>query len=275
MVGDHVLPVEYGVGYAGIASRFRVFESYAQMHLVYGMRGGDARDGSFYDAVIPNSYDPADFPFQEQKEDYLLFMGRLVARKGPHVAAEVARRAGMPLVVAGQGGQQQGDRIVAPEVVVECPGLRYMGFADRETRGLLMSRARAVIVPTLYVEPFGGVAAEAQLCGTPVITTDWGAFTETVLHGRTGYRCRTLEQFTWAARNAQSLSPREIRQSAVRRFSLARASRMYGEYFRMLADLWEEGWYAVRERSELDWLNDEMPAALSGEEQERPSGPRR
>jgi glycosyltransferase involved in cell wall biosynthesis len=73
-----------------------------------------------------------------------------------------------------------------------------------------MSRAKAVFVPTQYFEPFGGVAVEAQMCGTPVISSDFGVFNETVLHGITGYRCRTLDQYVWAINNVHKLDPIQL-----------------------------------------------------------------
>ena len=108
--------------------------------------------------------------------------------------------------------------------------------------------ARAVFVPTLYVEPFGTVAINAALCGTPTITTDFGAFTETVLHGVTGYRCRTFEQFVWAARNTHLIEPSDCRKWAEKNYSLERVGQLYDEYFLALNDLrTPDGWYQMPE----------------------------
>jgi glycosyltransferase involved in cell wall biosynthesis len=118
-----------------------------------------------------------------------------------------------------------------------------------------MGDAKAVFVPTLYLEPFGGVNVEAQLCGTPVITTDWGAFPETVEHGRTGYRCRSHEQFCWAARNVHNFDPAYIRERAVANWGLERVGAMYEEYFYGLSNLAKKGYYEENPgRTELDWL---------------------
>lgn len=232
----NMISVEFGVGYGGSFSKYRVFESYAWMHLCYGAaRGGDPHgvDGSWWDVVIPGYLDPEQFPFSEEKDDYFLFIGRLIDRKGFRIAADVCFDLGKKLVVAGQG---------------EPPlGCEYVGVVGPEERGRLMSRAKAVFVPTIYVEPFGNVNIEAQACGTPVITTDWGAFTETVLDGLTGYRCRTFGEFKRAAQNVDKLNKRFIHESAVRRYSLNVIGKKYEDYFHRLLHLWDGGWYEGRE----------------------------
>jgi len=254
-----VLTVEYGIGYRGVFAKYRAFESYSHMHKVYGMTMKDP-NGSWYDAVIPNYFDPADFPFSAKKDDYFFFIGRLVSRKGPQIAAEVTKEIGAKLLLAGQGVEKkEGNRIIARELTLEGDHLEHIGYADVKKRGELMKKAKAVFVPTTFVEPFGGVAVEAQICGTPVITTDWGAFAETVVHGVTGFRCRTFEQFVWAAKNVDKLDPKTIREWAVNNYSLDRVKLMYQEWFEMLYDLWDKGWYQRKGRTELGWLRRYYP----------------
>lgn len=232
----NMITVEFGVGYGGTFTKFRVFESYAWMHTVYGAQcGGDPHraDGNWWDVVIPGYLDPKMFPFSEEKDDYFLFVGRLVDRKGYRIAADVCFDLGARLIVAGQG---------EPPV-----GCEYAGVVGPEERGMLMSRARAVFVPTLYLEPFGNVNVEAQACGTPVITTDWGAFPETVVDGVTGFRCRTFGEFKRAALACKNLSPRTIRERAVNLYSLDVVGERYETYFKRILNLWNDGWYEGRE----------------------------
>jgi len=145
--------------------------------------------------------------------------------------------------------------------VVDGADVRYVGTVGAEERNELMGNAKALFVPTYYIEPFGGVAVEAQLCGTPVITTDWGVFSENMVHGVTGYRCRTYDDFLWAAQNAPSLDPYACREFAETNYSIKRVSKMYEKYFQNLMDLsHDDGWYRRRERTELDWLNKHYPA---------------
>lgn len=225
------LSVEFGIGYDGVFSKFRVFESYSHMHYTHGYYYDD--NGSFYDTVIPNYYDEEEFPFAETNDDYFLFIGRLIDRKGWRIAQEVCETLGKRLVLAGQG---------------EFSGYgEHVGVVGPEERGRLMSRAKAVFVPTTYIEPFGGVHAEALLCGTPVITTNFGVFTETVVNGENGYRCDTFRDFLAAVEATEKFltsKRKKIRTSAKKRFSTRCVRNQYHDYFVRLYDLWGDGWYA-------------------------------
>jgi glycosyltransferase involved in cell wall biosynthesis len=240
------IPVETCVGYLGSFAPFQVFESYAQMHHVYGRNSGHLPhgcDGRNFDAVIPGSYHLEDFPFNAKPADYVVYVGRITERKGVAIAVEAARRANTNIILCGQG-----------EPVTTEPHAQYVGHVNAVQRAAVMANAKAILVPSLYLEPFGGVNVEAQLCGTPAITSDWGAFPETVEHGVSGYRCRTLEQWVWAIQNVHKLDRLAVAERARRLYSLERIAGMYQEYFEMLDTLWGAGWYAEKARTELNWL---------------------
>jgi len=257
--------IEPIVGYIGFFSKFKVFPSYAWMHHMMGRmcerralstktKAENFATGAWYDAVIPHFFDPDEFTFKEKKDDYYLFLGRLIKRKGPHIAADLTKRLGAKLVVAGQPLQPDNPQSLSHVGLLQ-PHVEYVGTVDLEERNKLLANARAVIVPSLYFEPFGLVVTEALLCGTPVITTDWGSFPEIVPQGEVGYRCRTMDDFLWAARNIDRISPQRCREYAVANFSMDRIGKAYQEYFTKVQDLYDKGWYAEHpERDNLDWL---------------------
>lgn len=248
---DH-LALEWGVGYSGVLDQsFRVFESRAWAAHVAGRRFDD--DFRAFDTVIPNSWDPAEFPeLGTGQGGYLLFVGRLIWRKGPHVAAETARRLGMRLLVAGQGvGQTEPGRITCADGTVLEGDVEYVGVVGLAERAKLMGDAIATLSPTQYLEPFGGVAVESMLAGTPAIATAWGAFPETITHGETGYLCSTLAEFVLAARSAHTLERPAIRERALARFSTDVVRHQYAAYLDRLATLQGEGWYALEPEGAL------------------------
>jgi glycosyltransferase involved in cell wall biosynthesis len=242
-----LIVVEWGIGYEGTFASNRVFESYAWAHRIAGTYGPD--DVHYFDTVIPNSFEPEAFPLGRGDGGYFLFVGRLIPRKGPHIAAEVCRRIGAKLVLAGQGvSAQEPGRIVGSSGALVEGDVEHVGMVGPERRAELMGGARAVFVPTIYLEPFGGVAVEAMMTGTPVITTDWGAFTETVQQGVTGFRCRMLEEFVAATRRVDALDRAAIREYALSRYSISVVRHRYRAYFEQLETLWGEGWYSLPER---------------------------
>jgi glycosyltransferase involved in cell wall biosynthesis len=244
-----LMTVEPGIGYEGVFSKFKVFESYAWMHYIYGRLGQS--DGGWYDAVIPSLFDETEFPLCIEKEDYFLFVGRHIQRKGLDIAVQVTKALSTRLIVVGQG------KLVDPAMGVNItePHVEHLGIVSHEKRASLMGHARAVFMPSYYLEPFGNVAIESMMCGTPVLTTDWGGFSETIQHGVTGYRCRTFEEFAWAAQHAGELDPVRIRDYTVANYSIGRIGRMYEEYWARLSRLWDGDWYSENPgRTNLNWL---------------------
>lgn len=131
------LSVEFGIGYGGWFAKYKVFESYAWMHACYGSKVNNPHDldGKFYDTVIPSYIDIKDFPFQEVPDDYYLYIGRLIDRKGYQIAVDVCRALGKRLLIAGQG--------------TPPPYGEYLGVVGTEQRAKIMGGAIATFAPTI------------------------------------------------------------------------------------------------------------------------------
>lgn len=246
-----MIVVEPGIGYAGGHwARWKVFESYAIMHAYYGMQGVGTCKSDWYDVVIPNYFDLEDFTYNDKKEDYMLFLGRVYSGKGIHIAIQASEAAGCKLVIAGQ----KPDDMNFPKHV------EFVGYADVPTRKKLMANAKGAYVASMYIEPFGGVQIEMLMSGTPTITTDWGSFTENNLHGVTGYRCRTFDHFVWATENIDRIDPRNCRTWA-ENFRLENVAPMYEEYFQNVLDVHKgKGWYERhKDRNDLVYLKRTWP----------------
>lgn len=252
-----IITVEPGIGYAGGHwARFKIFESYAIYHAYYGLESVGTCKQDWYDTVIPNYFDPEDFTYNDKKDDYFLFLGRVYEGKGVNIAVQATEAIGAKLIIAGQNSLKQMGYTETPSHVTE------LGYADVETRRKLMANAKGAFVASLYTEPFGGVQVECLFSGTPTITTNWGSFTENNIHGVTGYRCTTFEQFTWAAKNIGNIKPQACRDFALNNFSLDVVAQKYEEYFQSVLNVYNgNGWYEKNDgRTELDWLNKYIPA---------------
>ena len=176
----------------------------------------------------PQLLRPGRLPEPDEKDDYFLYVGRLIGRKGYRIAQDVCDRLHKRLIVCGFG---------------DFDGYgEYRGVVGIEEREKLMSRAQAVFVPTQYLEPFGGVHAEALLCGSPVITSDFGVFTETVTP-EVGRRCRSLRDYLQAVEEVQTLDREFIREYALSKFSYEAIRPQYERYFEKLLTVRDEGWY--------------------------------
>ena len=164
------------------------------------------------------------------------------------------------LIVAGAGGLT-GNETRTGRPVSEYAEL--VGVVGPDERKRLMARAKATLAPSTFLEPFCGVQIESMLSGTPVISSDWGAFAEYNIHGVTGYRCRTFEHFTWAARNIHTIDPHACRAWAERNFSLERVADMYDEYFFSVHNIFSgKGWYQKNEERKISTGSTDIPLII-------------
>ncbi len=193
-------------------------------------------------AVVPNAVDVESYPFVQEKDEYLLCLGRITHDKGQDAAIGVARRCGMPLVLAGKidPGEDRAyfDRRILPSVDGEL--VRFEGEVSDERKRELLAHARAVLFPIRWPEPFGLVMIEAAACGTPVVATRWGAVPEVVIDGRTGFVVEGEDAMVAAVERIAggAINPGQCRADARERFSPAAMAARYEEIYTSAIRSW-------------------------------------
>ena len=206
-----------------------MYQRVPQVKLIAISRSQARREPAKVSAVVHHGLDPSRFLCLPE-QGYLLFLGRYDRVKGVTEAIEVAVRAGVPLVMAGAPHEREYyQEEVAP--LIAKHGVLEVGPVGGERKAALIARARALLFPIEWEEPFGLVMIEAMLSGVPVLGTSRGAVPEVVDDGVTGLICDDATEMVGAARIADKLFDRErIRKEAVQRWS---AARMADDYLRL------------------------------------------
>jgi glycosyltransferase involved in cell wall biosynthesis len=176
-----------------------------------------------YGGVVYNGIDTSLYPLRKEKEDFVLFLGRVTPDKGPVRAVEAAREAGIPLVMAVKIASPDEEDYWKKEVEPRLPeGTTILPEIPLEQKVDLLSRARAVLFPIDWEEPFGLVMTEAMACGTPVIATPRGSVPEVIADGETGFIV-PVETYPEAAAEALTrlgdIDPEACRGWVEKRFS--------------------------------------------------------
>ncbi len=177
--------------------------------------------------VVPNPIDLDEWPFQEEKDDGLLFMGRIDPDKGPHRAIEAALRARRRLAVAGPV-QPECEEFFASEVEphFDDDRVRYLGPLGPGEKRRALARAGGLLMPIEWPEPFGLVMIEALATGTPVIAFERGAAAEIVIDGENGFLVSDVDGMVAAIDRLHEIDPLHCRKS-VERFDVATVCAAY------------------------------------------------
>jgi glycosyltransferase involved in cell wall biosynthesis len=188
-----------------------------------------------YAGVVHNGIKLDDYEYRDKKDDFLVYIGRANPDKGPSLAIEVARRAGLPLAMVVKKNEPfertYWDEIVAPMLNDE---VEVYEAVSHETKVDLLARARAMIFPIQWPEPFGLVMAEAMACGTPVVACPAGAAVELVENGVTGYLRDSIDDLVDAVASVGNCSPLACRERVAVNFS---AESMVTGYERLFEPL--------------------------------------
>lgn len=192
-----------------------------RVHLVAISRAQRAANPALrYADVVYNGIDLAAHPFNPDKEDFLVYVGRVSPEKRPELALEVARRAKRLLVMMVKrtepAEQAYWEEVVAPRLHGD---VEVLDQPPHHVKVDVLGRARALLFPIDWPEPFGLVMTEAMACGTPVIGRPLGAAPEVVVEGVTGFLRTTVEGMAEAVAAAGRISPDHCRQRAERYFS--------------------------------------------------------
>ncbi|HEX2274835.1 MAG TPA: glycosyltransferase family 4 protein [Acidimicrobiales bacterium] len=173
-----------------------------------------------YAATVYNGIDVDRHPYREDKEDFLLFVGRMNPEKGAHVAVEVANRMGRRLVIAGKMAEPAEKAYFDAEVrPLLTDNIECIGEVDEQTKLDLYARAAATLMPIQWPEPFGLVMVESLACGTPVVALRNGSVPEIVDDGVTGFVADDVDSFTEAVSRIDTIDPAACRKVAETRFS--------------------------------------------------------
>jgi UDP-glucose:tetrahydrobiopterin glucosyltransferase len=198
--------------------------------------------------VLPNGVDVSSIPFGAQHHGYVLFAGRLSPEKGPELAVDAAKRAGLPLLLVGNIYDRAFFDAHVRGLVEQLPELdwaardgalgdraTYIGHRERSDVLRLMAGAAATLMPVRWDEPFGLVAIEAQAAGSPVVAFDRGALGEVVRNGQTGLLVGDASELPAAVASAVSLDRSACRRWVEERFSLHGMVHGYLRLYREVA----------------------------------------
>ena len=207
--------------------------STAQQRQVAGVR---------WRGMVHNAFDPSAVEFSAEKDDYLVELARISPDKGQHIAIELASRVGCPLVLAGKVDEPEQDyfeKEIRPHL---GESVRWVENVAGQEKARLLARARAMIFPIQWEEPFGIAMVEAMASGTPVLATERGAAVEVVDPGLTGFLARDIDGLVEAYGRLEEIDPQRCAERARERFGPERMAEGYEAIYLQEVRAIRHGW---------------------------------
>jgi glycosyltransferase involved in cell wall biosynthesis len=184
-------------------------------------------------ATVYNGIDLRHFTLREGSGGYLAFLGRISPEKGVDWAIKIAQAVDMPLRIAAKVDPVDQEYFTAKiKPMLRDPRVEYVGEIDETHKDEFLGNAFAYLFPINWPEPFGMTMIEAMACGTPVIAMNLGSVPEVVVHGKTGFVCRSQAEMIDTVQKVEDLSRDDCRTHVENHFSATRMAEMYETVYR-------------------------------------------
>jgi glycosyltransferase involved in cell wall biosynthesis len=235
---DKQLTIEISIGYSGSYSNFRVFVSNSWLSRTLGVENKNPNNYWF---VIPCYFDTSQFKLSLNPNPLRIgYLGRLTSLKGCGIIVEIAKKfPNLEFVLCGSGD---------PTPFLKVPNIIYKPPIHGDERSEYLGSCIAFLHLAKYNEPFGCAPVEAQLCGTPVICSDWGGMVETVEQFKTGLRGHTLADYCYGVQMVLDgrFDRKYIHERAVKLFDMYKLASNYEYVFKSVLDIYngKNGWYS-------------------------------
>lgn len=218
-----------------------VYRKYNKRTYYVAISNADRHPDLDYIATIYHGIPLSEYKLSLSPDDYLLFFGRIHRDKGTYEAIQVARRTGLPLIIAGIVQDEEYFRTqVAPHI--DDKQVKYIGPVGQPRKGELLGKARALLHMINFDEPFGLSVVEAMACGTPVIAMRRGAMPELIEHGATGFLVSDWEEAAEAVDQLERIDRTRCRAWVEERFTVDRMVEEYLTVYQQILEGKEGAW---------------------------------
>jgi len=219
---NRAIVVEPSIGYDSMFAPIKIFETKSQMHKLYGAAQSNINFGKDY--VVYPGFDKNDFTYKSEKSSYAVFLGRIVEPKGAKLAYDICNNMKQEIYFLGPN-------ILKLKDTKYC---KFVGFVDPIKRNEYLSSAKFLLAPSLFTEPCNWTAIESQFCGTPVICSGFGGFSETVVDERTGFQCMNIRSIISSIQSIKKINPLDCYDHATSHFTLQKQCESYEKIFKSI-----------------------------------------
>lgn len=192
-----------------------------------------------YIATVYNAIDINSYKYTPQKEDYFVYVSRITKDKGSDIVIDIAKKAGVKLIMAGKIDPGRDMEYFKTEVEPKVDGeqIIFKGEVSEVEKRDLLAKAKAFVFPLQWNEPFGLVMPEAMACGTPVISFPYGSLPELVINGETGFIVNTNDEMVEAIKKVDQIDPAVCRKHTEERFGIGRMTDDYVNAYEKIIQL--------------------------------------
>jgi glycosyltransferase involved in cell wall biosynthesis len=214
--------------------RYKLFASHASyLNMVFISRASKEKASLKFlrEAVIYNSVETEKFSFYPNSEDHFIWIARISRSKGIENAIEAASKAGVKLLLAGRidsESRKYFDSEIKPKLNNK---IKYVGELSQKELPDFYGKAKALLYPIEWEEPFGLVVAEAMSCGTPVIALNKGSMSELIENGKTGFVAKSMKGVLSAMNKIDTLDRSYIFKRAQERWNIPRMVEDYENFY--------------------------------------------